>query len=93
MLGIRIKQGDVGKKLQKHINKVMKNGDNRLLDKFFLLFFPDCELKVDGNKILKSRKLHTLTTYLGPLRTPMLFPQSWATHRLLGLFLGCLPVP
>ena len=59
--------------MQKHINKEMKNDDNRLLDKFFVLFFQVCKLKVKGNKVLKSRKLHTLTTYLGPLPTPMLF--------------------
>ena len=38
-----------------------------------MLFFHVCKLKVNGNKILKTRKLHTLTTYLGPLPTPMLF--------------------
>ena len=50
----------------------MKNDDNRL-DKFLVLFFQVCKLKVNGDKVLKSRKLHTLTTYLGPLPTPMLF--------------------
>ena len=64
---MRIKEGDVGKKLQKHINKEMKNDDKRLLDKFFVLLFHVCKLKINGNNVLKTRRLHTLTTYLGPL--------------------------
>ena len=50
----------------------MKNEENRLLDKFFVLFFYVCKLKINGNNVLKTRRLHTLTTYLGPLPTTML---------------------
>ena len=64
--------------MQKHIYKEMKNDDNRLLDKFFVLFFHVCKLKINGNKVLKSRKLHTLTTYLGPLSS---YPDAFFRSR------------
>ena len=55
-----------------------------------MLFFQVRKLKVNGNKSLKTRKLHTLTTYLGPFPTPMLFSavvrDPPTVRAVLGLF-------